>query len=394
MTEDRTCAHRLRWLTGLLTTVIKLPLPLLPLLPLVTASPSCRADRIDDFIEEQMRQHHIPGLSLAIVQDGRIVKAKGYGVTEWGGCAPVTASTLFQAGSISKAVAALGTLKLVEEGRISLDEDVNPKLTTWKVPENDFTKQKKVTLRGILSHTAGLTVHGFPGYAVDAPQPTLLQVLNGTGPANTAPICVDILPGSRWRYSGGGYTVMQQMLLDITRQPFPQFMKRAVLNPLGMHNSTYEQPLPPKWAEHAATGHYADGRAIKGRWHVYPEMAAAGLWTTATDLVRFAIGVQKAVAGTRGSVLSQMMARQMLTEQKDGDGLGVFLEGRGKALRFGHDGRDAGFDAFLTATAQTGQAAAVMININDNSGTATRILQFIANENHWPRSSVEPNTVR
>ena len=169
-----------------------------------------RSDAIDDFIRTQMQRRHIPGLSIAIIQDGKIIRAKGYGVAEQGGEREVTASTLFQAGSISKSVAAVGALRLVEKGKLALDEDVNGKLTTWKVPENAFTREKKVTLRGILSHTAGLTVHGFPGYAVDCPVPTLLQVLEGAKPANTAPIRVDILPGSKWRYSGGGYTVMQQ----------------------------------------------------------------------------------------------------------------------------------------------------------------------------------------
>src|SRR5206468_690196 len=149
---------------------------------------------------------HIPGLSLAIIQDGKVIRVKGYGVAEQGGERPVTASTLFQAGSISKSVAAVGALRLVQEGKLALDEDVNAKLTTWKVPENAFTREKKATLRGILSHTAGLTVHGFPGYAVDGPVPSLVQVLNGEKPTNTAPIRVDILPGSKWRYSGGGYT--------------------------------------------------------------------------------------------------------------------------------------------------------------------------------------------
>ena len=173
------------------------------------------------------------------------------------------------------------------------------------MPENAFTREKKVTLRGILSHTAGLTVHGFPGYAVDGPVPTLVQVLDGAKPTNTAPIRVDILPGSKWRYSGGGYTVMQQMIIDVTGKPFPRFMQEAVLGPLGMNESTYEQPLPAEKAKLTATGHYRDRSPVKGRWHIYPEMAAAGLWTTASDLARFAIGVQEALAGKSDKTLSR-----------------------------------------------------------------------------------------
>ena len=324
-------------------------------------------DAVDEVIRVEMQKRHVPGLSLAIIQDGRIVKAKGYGVTEKGGEVPVTTSTLFQAGSISKPVSALGALCLVERGKLALDEDVNARLTSWKVPPNEFTGKKKVTLRGLLSHTAGLTVHGFPGYATDEPVPTLVQVLDGAKPANTAPIRVDVLPGSLWRYSGGGYTVMQQMVVDVTGRPFPQFMRETVLVPLGMKESTFEQPLPAERARLTATGHYPDRSLVKGKWHIYPEMAAAGLWTTPSDLARFAVGVQEAAAGKSGKTLSRRMAREMLTEQKDSYGLGFGLEGSGAALRFGHGGRDEGFDARLTACAETGQGAAIMINANDNS---------------------------
>jgi CubicO group peptidase (beta-lactamase class C family) len=341
-------------------------------------------DAVDDAIRAEMQKRRIPGLSLAIIQDGKIVKAKGFGVTETGGESPVTTSTLFQAGSISKPVSALGALRLVDEGRLALDEDVNARLVTWKVPENEFTRQKMVTLRGLLSHTAGLTVHGFPGYATDEPVPTLVQVLNGAKPANTRPIRVDVLPGSRWRYSGGGYTVMQQMVTDVTGKPFPRFMQEAVLKPIGMRESTFEQPLPAEKAKVAASGHLRDRGPVKGKWHIYPEMAAAGLWTTPSDLARFAIAVQEAAAGHAGKTLSRQMARQMITEQKDTYGLGVGLQGSGAALRFGHGGRDEGFDAQLVAYAKTGQGAVIMINANDNSGMVPRILEAVARAYRWP----------
>ena len=265
---------------------------------LCVGSLSARADELDNLITSTLHQRHIPGLSLAIIEDGRIIKEQGYGFTDQGGKTPVTPATLFLAGSVSKSVAAVGALHLVEEGRLSLDGNVNTFLRTWKVPENEFTADKKVTLRGILSHSAGVTVHGFPGYAVDGPVPTLVEVLDGVKPANTAAIRVDVAPGSQWRYSGGGYTVMQQMIIDVTGRLFPEFMHDTVLNPLGMTSSTYEQPLPENAQALAATGHLLNGQAVPGRWHVYPEMAAAGLWTTAADLARFAIGLQQALAGT------------------------------------------------------------------------------------------------
>ena len=350
---------------------------------LVASSVNARADKLDDFIGAVMHKRHIPGLSLAVIEDGKIVKAKGYGVADIASNTPVTTTTLFQAGSISKPVAAFGALHLVEKAQLSLDGDVNAQLKTWKVPESEFTRTNKVTLRRILSHSAGLTVHGFPGYARDEAQPTLVQVLDGVKPANTAAIRVDMVPGSKLRYSGGGYTVMQQLVMDVTAQPFPKFMEECVLGPLGMTNSTYAQPLPQELTAAAATGYYSIDKPVGGHWHVYPEMAAAGLWTTASDLARFAMGIQQALEAKSNSVISESMTRQMLTDQGESDGLGLFLQGSGKTLRFGHNGRDEGFDAVMTAYAYKGQGAVILINVNDNSGALNRVLEAVAHEYDW-----------
>jgi CubicO group peptidase (beta-lactamase class C family) len=359
-------------------------LPLLLLLSSLAAGGTPPAYDLDTFIRTEMSRRQIPGLSIAIIQDGRIVEARAYGVTEKGGTAAVTPNTLFQAGSISKSVAAVGALRLVERGTLSLDTDVNATLTTWKVPANAFTAAHPVTLRGILSHTAGFTVHGFPGYATDSAMPSLVQVLDGAPPANTAAIRVDTVPGSRWQYSGGGYTVMQQMMLDATHQPFPELMRQTVLAPIGMRASSFEQPQPPARAALTAVGHYGDRSLVEGRWHVYPEMAAAGLWTTPSDLARFVIDVQRTLAGKSAKVISRAMARQMVTEVRDGDGLGVFLQGTGRGLQFNHGGRDEGFDALMLATAETGQGVVIMINANDDSRMMGRLAAFVARKYGWP----------
>jgi CubicO group peptidase (beta-lactamase class C family) len=268
------------------------------LTPLATGTAqTARLDSLDAFVKAQMAQRHIRGLSLAIITDGKISVARAYGVVDDSSKAPATTSTLFQAGSISKPVSALGALHLVEAGTLSLDADVNTKLTSWKVPDNQFTATEKVTLRRLLSHNAGLTVHGFPGYDISTRVPTVVQVLDGTPPTNTAPIRVDTTPGAIWRYSGGGFTVMQQMVIDVTGQPFAQFLQKTVLGPIGMTSSSFEQPLPNHVAARTAAGYYADGSPVRGRWHVYPEIAAAGLWTTPTDLAKWAIEVQEALAG-------------------------------------------------------------------------------------------------
>jgi CubicO group peptidase (beta-lactamase class C family) len=346
-----------------------------------------QADEVDDAITARMHERHINGLSLAIIQDGKIIKVKGYGFTDESGQTPVTPTTLFQAGSISKSVTAFGALHLVQEGRLFLDTDINTQLRTWQLPENEFTRDKKVTLRHLLSHSAGLNVHGFPGYASNESIPTLVEVLDGAKPANTPAIRVDAIPGSKWRYSGGGYTVLQQMIIDVTGEPFPEFMYDTVLKPLGMTNSTYDQPLPEKMAAAAAKGYFASGKAVRGRWHIYPEMAAAGLWTTASDLARFAIGVQQALAGDSNPVLSQSMTRQMLAVQNPSlsrdDGLGVFLGGSQKTLQFWHAGRDAGFDAYMIAYAKAGNGAVILMNVNDDNGAMKDILTVISDKYGW-----------
>lgn len=364
--------------TGILLATLWTALCLLP----ATASFG-QADKLDALVEAKMRAANITGLSLAVIHEGKLIKAQGYGLADKSSRKPVTTETLFQAASISKPVAALGALRLVEQRVFSLDADVNTVLKKWKLPENKFTQEKKVTLRGILSHTAGLTVHGFGGYEVGGPVPRLRQVLDGTTPANSAAVRVESVPGSRWSYSGGGYTVMQQMVLDTTPKPFPQFMAETVLLPLGMKSSTYEQPLPASRASHAATGHYADGTPVKGRWHIYPEMAAAGLWTTASDLARFITGVRQAYAGESNSVISQSMAVQMLTVQMDDDGLGLFLTGSGDSLRFSHNGRNEGFDSFLMGYARKAQGIAILINANDESGMMAELAREISAMYHW-----------
>jgi CubicO group peptidase (beta-lactamase class C family) len=357
-------------------------LVLAPVLRLHAQSPSL--DSLDAFVKAQMARRQVNGLSLAIIQDGKIAVARGYGVTDRTTRTPVTTTTLFQAGSISKPVAALGALHLMEAGKLALDEDVNVRLTSWKLPGNRFTQSEKVTLRRILSHSGGLTVHGFPGYDVHATVPTLVQVLNGAPPANTDSIRVDTTPGAIWRYSGGGFTIMQQLVIDVTGKPFPQYMQQAVLGPIGMTNSSYQQPQPAARARRTASGYYIDRTPVPGRWHVYPEMAAAGLWTTPSDLARFAIEIQETLAGRGHGVISPAMARQYLALQKGDYGLGISLAGTGHSLRFSHGGRDEGFDAWMEATAESGQGVVIMINGNDNANFVDRIARYVANAYHWP----------
>jgi CubicO group peptidase (beta-lactamase class C family) len=335
-------------------------------------------------LADRMRYYETPGASVAVINDYQVEWARGFGVKETGRSEPVTTETLFQAGSISKPVAAMAALRLVQEGRIDLDEDVNRYLVSWKVPPSGAW-QPRITLRQLLSHTAGLTLHGFPGYLTDRKIPTLIQVLDGEEPANTAPVRVNTVPGTQFRYSGGGTSIVQLMLMDLLGKPFPELMRELVLAPLGMQNSTYEQPLPAVRAAFAATGHPNDSRPVDGKWHVYPEMAAAGLWTTASDLARFAIEIQLSLQGRSNRVLSQEMTEQMLTPQVEEQiGLGPFLEGKGDTARFGHSGSDEGFVCTLTAYKGRGQGSVVMVNANRGWPIIGEIQRAIAQEYGWP----------
>jgi CubicO group peptidase (beta-lactamase class C family) len=339
-------------------------------------------------IKQFMQKYNIPGLSVAIIDNYKIAWAGAFGVTTPGGTEPVTTSTLFQAGSISKPVAAVGAMWLVEHGKLSLDEDVNKKLKSWKVPENEFTKDQKVTLRRLMSHSAGLTVHGFPGYAVGTPVPTLVQIFNGEKPANTDPIRVDFVPGTKMRYSGGGVTIEQQLMIDVTGKPFPHFMHDTVLSKIGMTDSTYEQPIPPALAPRTATGSPGNNKAVEGRWHIYPEMAAAGLWTTPTDLAKFAIEIALSKQGKANHVLSQKSAQEMLRPQieaEGGDGhvgLGFFLDDENRGA-FGHNGSDEGFQANLVMLGDSGKGLAIMGNSDTFFYIAPRVLELVAREYNW-----------
>jgi CubicO group peptidase (beta-lactamase class C family) len=336
-------------------------------------------------ILDRMKHYHVPGVSVAVINKGKIEWAKGYGVRENGGNDPVTPETLFQAASVSKPVTALAALHLVEKGILDLDAPVNDKLVSWKVPENEFSAKEKVTLRRLLTHSAGLTVSGFPGYSVSEPIPTPVQVLNGEKPANTPPVCIDTIPGSQWRYSGGGFVVTQLLVADVSGKPFQEYMKTAVLDPLGMTRSAFAQPLPQDKAEQAASGHEMNGEVVKGRWHVYPELAPAGLWTTPSDLCRLAIELQKSVAGESNKIISQEMAGKMLTPGVGDWGLGIGLGGQTEEGKksFSHGGGNKGFICMLFAFVHKGQGAVVMTNSDNGNDLVFEILRSLSSVYGW-----------
>ncbi|WP_202946876.1 serine hydrolase domain-containing protein [Nitritalea halalkaliphila] len=336
-------------------------------------------------LAERMEHYQVPGLSIAVVEKGKLKWAKGYGIAHTGTGQAVDTETLFQAGSISKPVAALAVLKLVQEGLLDLDVDVNQYLKEWQVPENAFTAKEKVTLRGLLSHTAGVNVHGFPGYKQTDPFPSLVEVLNGSG--NTPPIEVDKLPGSGWRYSGGGYTIFEKVVEEVTGRAFERYMEEEILLPLGMRNSSYEQPIGGRWQKNSSAAYDRQGEILEGFWHNYPEKAAAGLWTTPTELAKYCIAIQEIRGGKEDGLLRPELVEQMLTEQDGSWGLGPALEQREGRLLFKHGGKNAGFTNQLIAFADEGNAVIVMTNADRGNGLIRELLHAVSAYYGWGISS-------
>ena len=296
----------------------------------------------------------------------------------------ITTQTLFQAASISKPITAVAALHLAETKRLSLNADVNAWFDNWKLPASESVRDHKVTLKRLLNHTAGLNVSGFPGYAVGARLPTLTQILKGETPANTLPIHVETLPGTQWRYSGGGYVVVQRVVEDITGKPFADFMEREILPRLDMHHSTFQQPLPREHARSVASGHSVDGQSVSGGWHVYPEMAAAGLWTTPSDLARFFISIQGSYAARDDRLLSEKMTQQMFTPGLNNWGLGIEVGHTDKLTWIAHAGHNAGFTAYLFAYTNTGDGAVIMTNSDNGDELAQEVFRAIARIYEWP----------
>ena len=342
-------------------------------------------------LAERMKQLNVPGVSIAVIHNGKIEWARGFGVRSIAG-PPVDDATLFQAASISKPLSAMAALRLVQQGRLSLDADVNTYLTTWKLPTAPVAAGKPVTLRELLTHTGGISVHGFPGYAKTEAVPALVQVLNGEKPANTAPIRIEAAPGDHWQYSGGGFTIMQQMLIDVTKEPYPKLMHDTVLAPIGMNHSTYQQPLSSAMETNAAMPYQGDGKPVEGGAHTYPEMAAAGLWTTPSDLARYAIEVQNSLQGKANHVLSAEITHQMLTPGKGNWGLGVEIGGSKGNPYFSHGGANDGFRCIFVAYEKSGEGAVVMTNGDKGGMLGDEILRSIASEYGWPDYKPEVRT--
>lgn len=337
-------------------------------------------------IDVRMKTYGVPGISLAIIDGGELAWSGGFGAVDTAGSRAVDEDTIFQAASMSKPVAAFAIMKAFEAGRFDLDRDINEYLAGWKLPASPLTEGNPVTLRRIMSHTAGLTVWGFGGYAEGESLPTVPQVLSGEPPANSPPVFVDTAPGSLERYSGGGTTIAQLAITEAFDMPYEEILQREVLAPLAMYGASFEQTPPPDRMTNAAAGHDWDGTTIPGRWHRYVEQAAAGLWTSAADYARFLLGLQAAYAGVPGSLLSLATAREMASKPPGAVdfALGPKIIGRGNAVRFQHGGSNHGYMCGSNAFLDGSRGVVVMTNSNSGAAIAEEVINAVAREFDWP----------
>ncbi len=336
-------------------------------------------------LAQVMEKVAVPGVSVAVIKDFQVHWAKGYGTADVTSGAPVTVDTLFQAASISKPVAAMAVLRLVQDGKLTLDADVNSLLKSWKLPAGEHTRDRPVTLRALLSHTSGLgDGFGFPGYRPGDPLPSVVQILNGEKPSNTGKVLMERPPFTAMKYSGGGVTMVQLVVTDTTGRQFPEVMKSLVLDPIGMSNSGFDQPLPPDRERLAARAHSSGGTARDAKWHVYPELQAAGLWTTPGDLARLAIELQKALLGKSSRVLNETTARQMVTPVGVGDfAVGFSIRKIGEGWYFSHGGGNWGFRCELIAHRLKGYGVAIMTNADSGGAVLNEIRDRVAAAYRW-----------
>ena len=335
-------------------------------------------------VAELMEEFGVPGVSIAVIQDFKIHWAKAYGVADVETGQLVDIETMFQAASISKPVAAMGVLRAVQDGLFSLDDDINDILDSWTLDGREFTGNRPVTPRTLTSHTSGLgDGFGFPGYDPEQPLPTTVQILEGHELSNVGSVFMEREPMTFYEYSGGGVTVMELALSDVRKRPFVDILQEGVLTPVGMTRSSYAQPISPEHNQNAARAHDNNGDSRGPKWHVYPEHAAAGLWTTPTDLARLIIEVQRSASGESNRVLSQSMIQEMLNPVGVGPfAVGFTVSKVGEGWYFSHGGSNWGFRALMLAHKVKGYGLVVMTNADQGSTVINEIsrrIQYIYN---------------
>jgi CubicO group peptidase (beta-lactamase class C family) len=334
-------------------------------------------------VHQRMTALGIRGMSVAVFDEGKIIWTRAYGLRNDNEV--VNAETVFQAASISKPVTSMAVLRLWEKGLLSIDADVNQYLKRWKVPGNEFTDPEKITVRMIISHMAGLTVHGFAGYRLQDSLPDLVQILDGKRPANSAPVRVFARPGTKESYSGGGFTILQLLVEEITGKPFSNAMDQLMLEPIGMQRSRFSIQLPGNMQANTAAGYFSIDKMVDGAYRRHPEQAAAGLWTTPSDIARFMLAVGNSYRGKDpNTILKQSTAQEVMQKIPGGGGLGFGIDGKGDSLRYRHSGGNEGYSCYAVAFANHGRGVVVMTNSNNGSTLIREFLRSITRVYGWP----------
>ncbi len=339
-------------------------------------------------ISNRMTYYKFNGVSIAVIQNYKVIWARGYGWADVNEKRPVTENTLFQAASVSKSINSMGVLKLVQDKKVDLNTDINHYLTSWKFPYDSVSKGKKITTLNLLTHTGGITSSG-PEYVYKDSIPTLIQTLNGEASPSRFVYSTVVAarsvtePNVKFQYSNNGIGITQLMVSDITKQSYEQYISETVFKPLGMMHSSYSSDLIKSQNQVLATG-YLNGTEIPGKHVIIPTIAAGGLWTTPTDLGKFITELQLSYLGKSNKVLSREMAARMLTAYVDSTTApGVFLRQFNGVRYFEHSGSLPGFNSQYYASMEGGNGVVVMVNSGNSSAFIQEIINSVATVYNW-----------
>ena len=344
-------------------------------------------------VQQRLEYHKVPGISFALIQNGELAWASGYGAVAAASQQAVTVNTLFQAASIAKPVTAFAVMRMQQQRLIDINASIDIYLTSLTLAKGEQTPEAVVSFKNLLDHSSGLTAGGYMGYEKGAAIPSDRQTFNGEAPANTKATSVETTPGTVVSYSGAGYTLAEIALTDHFKQPFEQLMDTWALSPLAMKNSSFVLDYPQQQGVEVALGHDRAGKTINGGWRRHPEQAAAGLWSTATDLARFAIEITKAYQGN-STLLSHAAAREMLAPimpQQDLSGqfggqpaMTFIVAGADEQFLFQHGGGTLGYSCFMVMYPETGNGAVFMTNSDAGYSIGHEMLRAASFFYNWP----------
>lgn len=335
-------------------------------------------------ISDRMRYFNVPGVSIAVIKENKVEWAKSYGVKEAGTTDSVGLNTMFQAASMSKPITAIIALKLEEENKIQLKRDINQQLKKWHIPGNEFTRQTAVTPELLMLHMGGINVSSFPGYSVSDSIPDIITLLNGTPPSNTEAVKVVCTPNTKWSYSGGGYTILQFLMEEVTGDSFAQLMKSYLFDPLKLQHSTFEHNLSADHQNSIAKGHLENGKVVAGGYHKYPEKAAAGLWTTPMDYAEIIIELEKSYLGESDKIIKPETSRKMLKRYRGDMALGIVLKNSGDSIALAYGGWNEGYMCDVYSYLKSGSGVVIMTNSNNGYMLIQEIYRSLATEYGWP----------